>query len=799
MAHDLLRVGPPSSPGIAAANELRPAVSASPSHIPDVEPADVIRRYLSALLRYKWLILAILTVGTVVSFAATRMLRPVYESQATLWIASQTPQGRTVGPFRAEELVNSNAWPDLLTSYSILDSVVLKVRLYVHPAAASDKGLFDRFALAEKFRPGAYRLAMTASTRTYTLTTSEGQTVERGTMGDSVGRVLGFRWAPAPALPEDHTVKFTVVTPRAASLELRDQITAILPPNANLLRIRLQGSEPVMLTTTTNTLLQQFVATASTLKSRNLVELARTLDQQLAYAQAQLHEAEIALENFRVNTITLPSEGGPVASGVQLTRDPVMTSYFAQKIEYDNIVHDRELLEQMLGELHSGTVDVSSLWFVNAVQNGPPELRTALSEYAVKAAELRAARQVFTDEHRSVKEKDAALRQLRDQTIPQLGLAMVTQLREREQALTSRISSAGRELRQIPTRTIEEMRLTRNVAVRENLYTTLKNRYEEARLASASAIPDVSILDSAVAPQAPSSNRAPRVVALGVLGTLGVAVLLALALDRFDHRFRYPDQITRDLRLDILGVVPVMERGIRNPQRAAEIIESFRSIRLGLAQAFQETGVPMVTVTSPGPGDGKSIVCANLALSFASGGFRTLLVDGDIRRGGLHTTMGIDGARGLTDVLFGACTTTQAVRATDTQNLWILPCGSRRPGAPELLTSQRLLHLVTDLRTQFDVLIVDSAPLGAGIDGFALAAATRNLLLVMRAGQTDRKLAEAKLRIVDRLPINLLGAVVNGTRTEGMYQHYAYPSGYADVTDGTAEDIPSRDKQISVV
>ena len=743
-----------------------------------------ILRYLSALKRYKLVVVIILALGSVASVAATRLVIPLYEVHATLWIASATPQAKTAGPFRAEELVNSNAWPDLLTSYAILDSVVLKARLYVRPDAAADAPLFADFGLAERFRPGEFRLAINAAARTYALSVEKGSTVERGSVGDSIGKSLGFRWLPPPALfTKDRTVRFSVVPPRAASIELLSHLETTLPPNANLLRVRLQGTEPDMVTSTTNTLLHQFVSTATTLKSRNLVELAKTLDEQLNYAQAQLRDAEIALESFRVNTITLPSEGGPVASGVQMTQAPVLTSYFGQKIDYDNVVHDRQLLEQMLTQLRSGSLDVSSLWFVNAVQAGPPELRNALSEYATRAAALRAARQVFTDEHHSVRELDAAIRELRETTIPQLGQSLVSQLREREQALSSRIGSAGNELRQIPTRTIEEMRLTRNVAVRENLYSTLKNRYEEARLASASAVPDVSILDSAVAPQFPNTNSRPRVIALGVLASLALAVTLALVLDRLDPRFRYPSQIYKDLGIEILGVVPTMDAGANNVRGAAHIIESFRSIRLALANSFVEVGVPMVTVSSPGPEDGKSLVCANLSISFASGGYRTLLVDGDIRRGDLHSTLGVPRVPGLTDVLSGTASTLDAIRATNAERLWVLPSGSRRTSAPELLTSQHLLEVVGELRNRFDVVIVDSAPLGAGIDAFALATATRNLVLVMRNGKTNRKLAEAKLRILDRLPVNVLGAVLNGIRAEGIYQYYGYLSDYSSEPD----------------
>ena len=124
-----------------------------------------------------------------------------------------------------------------------------------------------------------------------------------------------------------------------------------------------------------------------------------------------------------------------------------------------------------------------------------------------------------------------------------------------------------------------------------------------------------------------------------------------------------------------------------------------------------------------------------------------------------------------------------AIRATNAERLWVLPSGSRRTSAPELLTSQHLLEVVGELRNRFDVVIVDSAPLGAGIDAFALATATRNLVLVMRNGKTNRKLAEAKLRILDRLPVNVLGAVLNGIRAEGIYQYYGYLSDYSSEPD----------------
>ena len=145
--------------------------------------------------------------------------------------------------------------------------------------------------------------------------------------------------------------------------------------------------------------------------------------------------------------------------------------------------------------MHNGTESLDAVQTLPAIQQSSPELKSALDELTMKQAALRAAQQTYTDEHPLVKSLRAQIATLQGQTIPALSARVVDGMRRREADLDSRINGATRDLRDIPTRTIEEMRLRRDVTVKENLYTMLKNRYEEARLADASTIPDVSILD----------------------------------------------------------------------------------------------------------------------------------------------------------------------------------------------------------------------------------------------------------------------------------------------------------------
>ncbi|HEX4932669.1 MAG TPA: CpsD/CapB family tyrosine-protein kinase, partial [Gemmatimonadaceae bacterium] len=139
----------------------------------------------------------------------------------------------------------------------------------------------------------------------------------------------------------------------------------------------------------------------------------------------------------------------------------------------------------------------------------------------------------------------------------------------------------------------------------------------------------------------------------------------------------------------------------------------------------------------------------------------------------------LEQAPGLLDYLAGEATLEQVVRPTQHHaNLFVVPSGRRRKHGPELVASERMRELLDELRSRFDAIIVDSAPLGAGIDAFALGAATGSMLLVLRAGETDRKLAQAKLTTLDRMPVRLIGAILNDIGVMPQFKYYYYLEGY---------------------
>src|SRR3989475_707776 len=755
-------------------------------------PYTTLFRSLNAVVRFRWLIAAVTVVGTAAGVAATRFLKPQYVAQATIWIDQTDRRGPDRGPIRPSQLLERGAWLDLLTSYVVLDEVVRAQQLCLELKAPGDAAPFSTFQIAEQYRPGAYRLTVDGAGRRYALTTVDGSELEHGAVGDSIGSRLGFRWAPgAGVLVPGRTMDFDVATPRDAARRLADALVVRPDLDGGFLRVELGGASPTRIAAIVNAIVQRYAQVAADLKRQKLEEVTKILAEQLQYSQQNLQDAETALESFRVRTITLPSDrGGPSATVVagaatggagDAPRDPLFTNFFDVQLEREQAPRDRDVLERLLAQAGGAGRSGDAVGGVGSVQRSA-ELSQALKELTMKQAELRALRYRYADPYPPVQRLLGEIATLQRQTIPTLARALVGELVARETEFGRRVDADSRNLRGIPARAIEEARLRRAVGLAENLYTTLQQRYQEARVAVASSVPDVRVLDAAAVPQRAVKNRAPQGILFAFFGSLGLAMIGAVLVDRVDPRVRYPYQVSRERGLTILGAVPHLRLtgvpgrhgGARPPQDIAAVVEGLRGICLNLVYAHGATAPLLVTITSPEPGDGKSFLSANLAHTFSQGGHRTLLIDGDIRRGVLHRRLNGRRRPGLTDFLRGETSLDTIVQATPYPAFSLIGCGVRAYNGPELLGSAAMSQLLTTLRSSYDVILIDSPPLAAGGDPLILRMLTHNLPPGLRTGSRRREVAASKLEALQRLPLRLLGAILNDVPSRGGYPYYSY-------------------------
>jgi polysaccharide biosynthesis transport protein len=328
-----------------------------------------------------------------------------------------------------------------------------------------------------------------------------------------------------------------------------------------------------------------------------------------------------------------------------------------------------------------------------------------------------------------------------------------------------------------------ESGLRREVERAEALYQDVSTRFENARLASLSETPDVRVVDWADPPTQPDADRRTLLAGMAFFG-----------LPRSRAPRSAPSRSARSPRaFSGRRGVPVGDPGPRGtpapaeeatcirPEDHEQAVEAFRSVRTGLLYAHGTAGPIVMTISSPGAGDGKSFTASNLALSFAELGRRTILVDGDVRRGVQHELFDVERKPGLSDFLADGLSAEAVTRQCKHPNLSVIPLGSRMSNAPELLSTGRMQELLADLRAEYDVIIVDSSPLGAAADPVILGIHTGSLSLVVRSGTTNVEHAEAMLQNLRHYPVRVLGAVVNDVQARDDYSYYGYISGYSVV------------------
>ncbi len=350
-----------------------------------------------------------------------------------------------------------------------------------------------------------------------------------------------------------------------------------------------------------------------------------------------------------------------------------------------------------------------------------------------------------------------------------------------EQARVEAVALIGdRERLQLLEHDLKFLRDLRDVLLSKIASVDLRQDHGDIRTA---------VVSEPTLPKTPVWPKLPLVVAGCLALGLGSGLGLIYVLDILDDRFRSPDEMRIQLGAPVLAMVRQMDDlhaiGLENihvhvaPDALAS--ESFRTLRTTLAFSGQETA--RLVVSSPEPGDGKTTVLSNLAVSFYQSGKRTLLIDGDMRRPGLTAQMGLKGQAGLADCLVSdeamATVATAHVRAL-ASGLDFLPAGGRRLNPGELLASQRFADLLAWAETHYDQILIDSPPALAATDAAIIGRVVDGVVLVVQPKKNRRRLVMRAAESFTSVGVNLLGVVVNrvgGDKADVIYG-YGAESGY---------------------
>ncbi|NCC39687.1 MAG: polysaccharide biosynthesis tyrosine autokinase [Gammaproteobacteria bacterium] len=398
------------------------------------------------------------------------------------------------------------------------------------------------------------------------------------------------------------------------------------------------------------------------------------------------------------------------------------------------------------------------------------ELESRLFTLSQQRDELR---QLYTEAHPKIQSVDRAIAQMID--------------RQRE---------LDERMKRLPTTQQTVLGLAREVEVTTTIYQDLINAIQQLQIAKAGTVASISMIDEALAPNAPFKPIKQRNLAIATVLGLFLGIGLALLLARLRGVVERPEEIERQLGLSVYASIPRSLLQLKSTKPAGRksgesrpafvlavaqpddpVVETFRSLRTSLHFLLLESKNNILLVTGPRPGVGKTFVSLNLAVVLAQGNKRVLLIDADMRLGHVHEFLGIPNELGLSEYIAGQANTEQAIKSTTTAGLSLIPTGTKPPNPSELLMSERFSVLLQEVSGQYDYVILDAPPALVVADAGVMAMQAGATLLVARSDTHHISELEMTVKRLLQAGANVRGFVLNDVQRARGYG-YGYGYGY---------------------
>jgi len=467
----------------------------------------------------------------------------------------------------------------------------------------------------------------------------------------------------------------------------------------------------------------------------------------------------------------------------------------------------RIVAEQMQGTLSEGAIlNALSLRYVEGTQIF--RITATLTDPLLTQALANSAADVLINENiaRQRSQKEQLENQLNaDATQERERLLEVhTVLQQEADYYTERIKSLENAIKDLENRPHSEEGDALILQTKEELITARSERIavlgslaetQSALASSANAgainMDTAVVIDPAPLPAAPQPGQTRQLIILAFLGGLMAGAGLAWLLEYIDYTVRTPEELDTHYGIPTQGAIGLMAG--RNDKRdrstglvtqlepRSPIAEAFRALRTSIRMANAVKPMHKLLITSSGPGEGKTFVASNLAVSLAQEGKRVILVDADLRRPQVHKVFGLSAEPGFTNwAADPKLTLDKLLKSTLTPNLQVLTCGTIPPNPSELLGSARAAELFQILAANADIVLYDSPPAATVTDAVILAAQMDGVLQVVRAGTTRIDLIQRCKVLLARADVHILGPILNGVQVSdlGYYANYYYYGGY---------------------
>jgi capsular exopolysaccharide synthesis family protein len=567
--------------------------------------------------------------------------------------------------------------------------------------------------------------------------------------------------------------------------------TSELVKNSNIISLQETDSNPQFAADVLNAVMKEYLVYESSQKQLSATQMINFIDEQLAALSNKVKGSETSIEHFKQNAKIMD-----VASASDLELGKIKDLESQRSVLNIQLIAIDQLRDQIAKE--KGNVNLN----LNLEGTIDPLLANLIAQLNDRLTEKNTLQKTYNSNSAALKDVDQQILLIKNAALDNMESTR-ERINKNMAYLDTQVARVNQKISTLPAAERDLISLKRDFEINDKVYSFLSEKRLDAQISRSAILPGASIVEPAqpnFSPVSPDEHTIHR-TALTIGFAIGLGMIILI---RILNPYIYDKETVESLTtIPILGVVRKFPDEIDedNTQILAlsrpksVFAESVRSVRTNLNFIASEKTSKTICITSEVAGEGKSFIAVNLSSTLSLIDKKIILIAADLRRSRLHKTFHVPNDKGLSNYLANQCEVDDVIRNTGQPNLDILISGPVPPNPSELLHSKRMKTLMDELKTRYDIIMIDTAPIGLVSDSIPLIRMSDINIFVIRSGKSKFYAATVPQRIANEYHLDNTVIILNayaedllhsryyttkftGEYTGGHYYYYSDYSGY---------------------
>ncbi len=754
---------------------MQEEINSSKSELWSLSLRDLFYKYV----RFLPIFVLSVALALFVAYAYLRYATPIYSVGGTLYIKSEGQGGRQdkfEDLFVNDKALNIQSEIEVLRSKPLMQRVVDKLHLqlsYFSIGKIKSTNIYIQgpikmlpYKIADSSRAFSLKIKFTEPNR-FKVNESENDFKFGDKFANNFGEFVLVKNTASSVVGEykiDWYPSINAAGAYASALAINPKTLG-----TGILSISMQTPNPALGSDIINTLMEEYATYTKEEKNKASDQTLEFIDARLVILGREIDSIQNALLVYSQNNNLI-------------NIDVQSNSYFENVSGFDKQINDQLLQLNVADMIRDYMLDKKNEFKKVVVPSslGLPDgtLNSLVESY--NTAQLERQRMIDGNvpvDHPMFKEKNGEIEQLRISTIENLANIRRSFISSIEKFQRQSATSQG-QLQSLPFKAKEYNEIKRQVESKQALYKLLQEKKEETAISRAANIPNSKIIDKAAAPSVPVKPNKRAIQIMAILLGLGLPAMVIFIGEVLNDKVTTRFDIEKITPAPILGEVGHSYSDkvlIVNKTTRSMVAEQFRIIRSNLQYILNKSEKSVILVSSSFSGEGKSFISTNMAAVLALAGRKTIILEFDIRKPKVLSGLGMPKGPGITNYLVGKANLEDLVRPVEGHdNLYVMGCGPVPPNPSELLLDKKVEEMFAWMRENFDMVIVDTAPVGMVSDAMTLGKFADSTLYLVRQGHTFKK----QVALIDEFyqdnKLPKVSIIINDVKMKPGYGYYGY-------------------------